>query len=286
MSKQIISCSRRTDIPAFYYDWLQQSLKNKSVSVPNVMFPENVNTYNLSPEEIRCIVLWSKDFKNVVMNPGYLDEYNLIFNYTINGYNKVLEPHVPEYIDSIKTVELMLKKYRPEQIRPRFDPIILSSMGECEPTMDKVGRARLIQFERMCKDLSSLGIDNITYSFIDLYGHVVKKLNKINFKHFQLNDELKIKFSERMVEIADKYSVKLYSCASPILETVDGVNKSHCIDGNLIERLFPQKDKVSKAKDPGQRKRAGCGCMKSVDIGGYLPCGHNCSYCYANNKSV
>ena len=29
--KQIISASRRTDIPAFYYEWLQNCLKNKSV---------------------------------------------------------------------------------------------------------------------------------------------------------------------------------------------------------------------------------------------------------------
>lgn len=280
MSKQIISCSRRTDIPAFYYDWLQEALKNKTIKVPNVMFPENVYTYDLSPENIRCIVLWSKDFTNVVKNPGYLDEYNLIFNYTINGYNKILEPNVPEYVSSIKTVENMLKKYRPQQIRPRFDPIILSTMGEHTPTIDKVGKARLIQFERMCKELNSLGIDNITYSFIDLYGHVVKKLNNIQFKHLELNDDLKIKFSERMVEIADKYNVKLYSCATPLLETVEGVNKSHCIDGNLIEELFPQKDKVSKAKDPGQKKRLGCGCMKSIDIGGYLPCKHSCVYCY------
>lgn len=280
MSKQIISCSRRTDIPAFYYELLQESLKNKSVNVQNVMFPEKTYTYDLSPENIRCIFLWSKDFSNVVKNPGYLDDYNLIFNYSINGYSKVLEPNVPEYIQSIKNLENMLKKYRPEQIRPRFDPIILSVTGENSPTIDKIGQARLIQFEKMCKDLNSLGIDNVTYSFIDLYGHVVKKLNNINFKHIELNDDLKIKFSEKMVEIADKYNINLYSCATPLLESVNGINKSHCIDGNLVESLFPNKDKVSKAKDPGQKKRIGCECTKSIDIGGYLPCKHQCVYCY------
>lgn len=280
MSKQIISCSRRTDIPAFYYNWLQDSLRNKIVKVPNVMFPENIYTYDLSPDNIRCIFLWSKNFDNVIKNPGYLDDYNLIFNYTINGYNRILEPNVPEYSQSIKTLEKMLKKYKAEQIRPRFDPIILSVKGEYNPTINKIGQARLIQFERMCKDLNSLGIDNITYSFIDLYGHVIKKLNNIQFKHMELSDDLKIRFSERIVEIADKYKIKLYSCATPILESVNGVNKSHCIDGDLVELLFPDADKVSKAKDPGQKKRIGCGCTKSIDIGGYLPCKHNCVYCY------
>ena len=38
--KTIISASRRTDIPAFYYDWLQECLKNKEVELSNPMYPE------------------------------------------------------------------------------------------------------------------------------------------------------------------------------------------------------------------------------------------------------
>lgn len=283
MSKRIISCSRRTDIPAFYYDWLQNTLKNKTIDIQNVMFPEKKYTYDLSPEEVRCIVLWSKNFKNVVDSPGILDNYNLIFNYTITGYSKALEPNVPEYTESIKTIELLLNKYKSEQIRPRFDPIILSTQGEVSPTKDKVGAARLIQFERMCKDLNLLGIDNITYSFLDLYPHVKQRLNNNNFSYLDLNDNLKILFSKRMVEIADKYNIQLYSCSESLLENVDGVKKGHCIDGYLIESLFPEKDKVSKAKDTGQRKA--CGCCKSIDIGGYLKCGHNCIYCYQKTNN-
>lgn len=282
MTKKIISCSRRTDIPAFYYDWLQNTLKNKTINVQNVLFPEKTYTYDLSPEEVKCIVLWSKNFKNVVNNPGILEDYNLIFNYTITGYSKFLEPNVPEYKDSIKTIESLLNRYKPEQIRPRFDPIILSVQGENNPTPNKIGMARLIQFEKTCKDLSSLGINNITYSFVDLYPHVTKRLKQHNFNYLNMDNNLKIMFSKRMVEIACKYNIQLYSCSEQLLEDVDGIQKSHCIDGYLIDSLFPCEKKVSKAKDRGQRKA--CGCCKSLDIGGYLPCNHNCIYCYQKTK--
>ena len=42
MVKQIISCSRRTDIPAFYYDWLQEVLKKGEIENRNVKFPDIV----------------------------------------------------------------------------------------------------------------------------------------------------------------------------------------------------------------------------------------------------
>jgi DNA repair photolyase len=42
--------------------------------------------------------------------------------------------------------------------------------------------------------------------------------------------------------------------------------------------------RISLRRDPGQRRRAGCGCRVSVDIGSYgrHPCRHGCLYCYAN----
>jgi len=90
---EIISCSRRTDIPAFYYDWLQECLKNKYAVVKN---PYNKSTYmvDLSCEKVHSICLWSKSFANVLKDPKYLSLYNLYFQFTITGYSKFLEPNV------------------------------------------------------------------------------------------------------------------------------------------------------------------------------------------------
>lgn len=62
--KQVISCSRRTDIPAFYYDTLQEWLKQGYVDCSNPYYPEKTYRVSLFPEDVSTIVLWSKDFCN------------------------------------------------------------------------------------------------------------------------------------------------------------------------------------------------------------------------------
>ncbi|HOL22987.1 MAG TPA: DUF1848 family protein, partial [bacterium] len=173
---EIISCSRRTDIPAFYYDWLQECLKNKYVIVKN---PYNKSTYmvDLSPERVHSICLWSKSFANVLKNPGYLSLYNLYFQFTITGYSKFLEPNVIDTNEALRQMEQLALKYSPKQINWRFDPIILSIKGEKEPTPDNFARARLKMFEALCRDISSFGVNRCTISFLCLYKKVEQRLN-------------------------------------------------------------------------------------------------------------
>ncbi|MCF8011999.1 MAG: DUF1848 domain-containing protein [Clostridiales bacterium] len=277
-TKSVISASRRTDLPAFYYDWLQEALKKKEIELSNPMYPGKKYKIDLTPENVHSIVLWSKDYTNIIKNEGILKDYNLYFQYTINNYNKLLEPHVPAYYKSIKTLEALLKKHAPEQFNIRFDPIIISTNGEINPTPDKPGKARLLAFEKLCRDLNTLGMNDckITTSYVALYNHVKKRLNKKGIKIIDLTTEQQKLFLSRMVEIATMYDLQLYSCACPVLEQVPGVNRGHCIDGELLEKLFGEK--VSKAKDKGQRKD--CNCIKSRDMGAYKPCGHLCTYCY------
>jgi len=64
----IISCFRRTDIPAFYYPWLQENLKRRFVLVQNP-YSEEVFQVGLSLEKIHSIVLWSKNFGHVIGDP-------------------------------------------------------------------------------------------------------------------------------------------------------------------------------------------------------------------------
>ncbi|WP_203227611.1 DUF1848 family protein [Calorimonas adulescens] len=96
---EIISCSRRTDIPAFYYDWLQECLKNKYVMVKN---PYNKSTYmvDLSPERVHSICLWSKSFANVLKNPGYLSLYNLFF--IMKSKMKILHRHGRNFGENVQ----------------------------------------------------------------------------------------------------------------------------------------------------------------------------------------
>jgi len=101
----------------------------------------------------------------------------------------------------------------------------------------------------------------------------------MQFTYFPPSQQKQIEFVSRLVEIADKYQVTIYTCSSPVIESVPGVKKGHCIDGAYLEELFGKR--ASRAKDSGQRKE--CGCTRSKDIGGYdnQSCRHGCVYCYA-----
>lgn len=277
----MISASRRTDIPKFYYDWLQQVLRQGKVELTNPRFKNKKYTVELEPDKVHTLVLWSKDFQNVLQRPGYLENYNLYFHYTMNNYTRALEPGVPSYVDTLQTLEGLLARYRPAQFNIRFDPLVISTAGEKYPTPERPHQARLAVFENLLRDLRTMGMNSgtrITTSYISLYGHVKKRLKAQAELDISLLQEQAIRnLVQTMAETAQRFGFQLYTCASELLEKVPSVEKGYCIDGQLLESLFG--GKVSKAKDQGQREA--CGCTKSSDIGSYqMKCGHHCVYCY------
>jgi hypothetical protein len=285
--KNVISASRRTDIPAFFYDWLQERLAEGRVMLKNPYYQNKSYSDDLRPESVHSIVLWSKDFRNLVRNPGYLKDYNLYFQYTINHYSKLLEPNVPEYKDTMLVLEELLKKYKPQQFNLRFDPVIISRKGEISPDSDNPEAARLNAFEQLCRDIRALGMEEcrVTTSYVSLYGHVRKALEDCGAELIHQKEEEQISFFDKMSEIAEKYGISLYSCASPLLMQVKYIKPGHCIDGELLEQLFG--GRTTRSKDTGQREE--CGCTRSKDIGNYasgadgMRCKHGCRYCYVRN---
>ena len=57
----IISASRRTDLPAYYSDWLYERLRQGEVLVRNPMNPRRVSRVSLRPEDVDGIVFWTKN---------------------------------------------------------------------------------------------------------------------------------------------------------------------------------------------------------------------------------
>lgn len=278
--KTVVSVSRRTDLPRYHYPWLQDALAAGFAVVANPRFPEKTYRVALDPDSVHSLVLWSKDFSNVIADPGRLADYNLYFHYTINNYSPRLEPDVPSYAAALRTLEGLLARCRPEQFTIRFDPVVISTGGEIDPTPDKPGRARLTAFERLCRDLAALGLagGRVATSYIALYPHVRRRLAADpGLGVVPLGDAAVRLFFQRLAEIAAGHGLALYACASPLLAGVPGLAPGRCIDGPLLETLFG--GRVTTARDGGQR--AACGCTRSVDIGGYdRVCGFGCVYCY------
>lgn len=59
IQSQIISCSRRTDIPAFLMSWVIDKIKQGYVDVINPFNRKQISRISLNPENVKCWVWWS-----------------------------------------------------------------------------------------------------------------------------------------------------------------------------------------------------------------------------------
>ncbi len=268
----ILSVSRRTDIPAFYSPWFFNRIKEGFVLVRNPFNTKQVSKIDLSPEVIDCIVFWTKNPKRMMRRLNELEKYNYYFQFTLNSYDKTLEKNVPEKKYLINTFIELSNKIGKNKVIWRYDPIILT---------DKFTKEYHYKwFEYLAKRLSPY-TDKCVISFLDLYKKTERNLKEINI--LPINQEDMLHIAEEFSKIASKYGLVIETCSEEVELSKFNINHGKCIDDKLISSIVGKK--LSIDKDPTQRET--CGCVKSIDIGAYNTCNHNCLYCYANfNKDM
>lgn len=269
--KNIISASRRTDIPAFYLDWFLDKLHQGYVLVKNPFNPIQIQNISLKKADIHCIVFWSKDFGNFLKKTSEFDDYNLFFIFTINDC-KLWEPNVINLDKRLIQLEELVAAYGPQYIEYRFDPIIY--WREDGELLNNLG-----SFKTIIQHINDLGIDNCVFSFANWYKKCIRRSEKFGLKYYDPPLKEKIKIITPMAEYCKSLGIKMYSCCNPDLIQVSNVFLAHCIDGTYLMKLFKEKCSISKTQT-----RQGCGCTKSRDIGDYKEqiCKHACIYCYAH----
>ena len=274
---RIISVSRRTDIPAWYGDWLMRRIRE---SFAGVVAPYGGKRYlvSLVPQDVDCFAFWSKDFTPFVPHLDMLDRlgYRFYFNYTLTAMPAVFESHVDKEA-ALKTLKYLSERYSPRHINWRFDPIILSSITGADFYLDA--------FERLAAPLAGR-VERCYFSFVTEYEKVKRNLLQLltdkGINIFQPHLEEKITLTDRLAAIAERYGIRMYTCCGDCL-LGDRIHKAHCIDGGIIEQLFFPHGFEYKEKPT----RKECGCTESIDIGTYDTCPHGCVYCYANaNKAT
>ena len=274
--KRIISVSRRTDIPAFYGDWFMRRVADGYAGVVNPFGGQRYRV-SLAPEDVACLVFWSKDFTPFVGHLETLDRlgYRFYFNYTVTALPAVFESHV-DRATALETLKHLSQRYCPAQINWRFDPIILSSISDeafyCQA------------FEQFARGLEGI-VERCYFSFVTRYGKVLRNFQQLErttgVQVIEPSEEAKIDLANRLAVIAAEHGITMHSCCNDSL-LGDRIGKAHCIDGALIERLFYPEGFAYK--DKGTRPE--CGCTESFDIGTYDTCPHGCIYCYANANKV
>ena len=79
----ILSASRRTDIPAFFPEWFIKRIRSGEVLVRNPVNFSRISRIPLSPENVDCIVFWTKDAEPIMSYLNELDAagYVILFSF-------------------------------------------------------------------------------------------------------------------------------------------------------------------------------------------------------------
>ncbi len=124
---QIISASRRTDVPKFHATWFMGRVREGRVAVRNPYSGQR-SEVSLRPEDVRAIVFWSKDYRPLERHLDELDRrgFRSVFQFTITGLPRIFEEHVPDVETSVATARRLAGRTSPAHVLWRFDPIVLS----------------------------------------------------------------------------------------------------------------------------------------------------------------
>lgn len=274
--KKIISVSRRTDIPAFYGDWFMNRIREGFAGHINP-FGGQKYVVSLKPDDVECLVFWSKNYLPFIDKLNILQEigYLFYFNYTITGLPKLFEYNLVDSRLAINSLIDLSKMFTPEHINWRYDPIVISDATDY--------RFHVENFANIAAKLAG-HVKRCYFSFAIHYGKVKRNCDALKVQHnvtiVDQENDYKISLANELAEIATKYGIILYTCSGDFLIN-DKILKAHCIDINIIKQLLHCN---SSYVEKSTRKE--CGCVESTDIGAYDTCPHGCVYCYANvNKN-
>ena len=204
------------------------------------------------------------------------------FSITTLGNTKY-EPGVMKWQDMIERVGKFIKQgLDPNMITLRVDPIV--------PGVTKIN-----EVDALIKRASELGIKNVRFSVMDYY-----KTTSIFMKNLGYNyEEYYVKrdggefytharpdvikgISEKILQIANKYGVKLSTCAEP--GVMPGITKQGCLSVQQINNILG-----THIEDKGlanSKQRPLCSCYGGkVDVLRYdQKCASSCMYCYAHHN--
>jgi hypothetical protein len=278
---EIISCSRRTDIPAFLMDWVIERMKLGYVDVVNPFNKKQISRVSLSAQDVKAWVWWSKNFQDWIQvyksKKQLFDAYKAhTFQFTINSPSELEKGIQISLEERFKQAKWLIKTFGIPSVNFRFDPIIFYKVKETNKLKNNLDK-----FEYIINYLSSLGVKELIFSFATIYKKVQLRMDFRGYIPIELSIDKKKRVLNRLLMFCNKKNIEMKACCQPDLLTVKGVSQAHCIDASKIEKIIGET--VKKVKDTGQRKN--CGCYKSKDIGGYtgiFRCKHNCAYCYAS----
>lgn len=262
----ILSIDFRTDIPAFYSEWLINRFNEGYVYFRNPAYPQTIHKIILDKQHIEGIMWCSKDYLPILHDlKNITDKFPSIFHYTITGYGKDIEPNVPNLEQSIYTFKELSQRYGKDKVIWRFDPIFYcKDFGEVET---------LKRFRNICKELHNY-TDRVVVNFVSPYEKVKRHLSKM----ITMQPLMKKILLLNMYGICNEYNFKLQTCGNGLqFKDLQGIEVTGCLDEYALNLIGIYPKPKTKATEWG------CLCYPNTCIGEYNTCLHKCKYCYASS---
>jgi len=266
---QVISASRRTDIPACYAPWFVNRLRAGHVFVQNP-YSRKMSRVSLAPGDVHAIVFWSKNYAPLLSRLDEIERTtkNLFFHFTITA-NRELELHAPDPQDAIRDYQFIARRYAAERIIWRYDPLCITDQLSFEIHEERFAR---------CAEQLQGHATRCIISFAHPYKKVLANFQKDSGHRFiDPPLEAKKEYAERLALRARACGIILFACCNDYLLSAS-IGKASCIDGRYLSGMFEASLDTRSALT-----RTECACTKSMDIGAYNTCVHGCLYCYAND---
>ncbi|MCF0245609.1 MAG: DUF1848 domain-containing protein [Ileibacterium sp.] len=256
----IVNASGRTDIPAFYFDWFMNRLKEGWFDCRNPFAPAKIS--RIYAEDIDAFMFCTK---NPIPMLPYLDQIDkpVLMDVTITGYHKELEPNVPDKGLILDAVRQLSEKLGKKYVSVRYDPIFISKRY----TVDYHLRA----FDKLCNLLDGY-VEEIVISFLDEYKNVLRNQDEIGYLPITQEDCKRL--AEGFLASANAHGIHVFTCHEGNLLEPYGISSGACFSQKKAYEMTGKALQKWKARD--------CGCVQMADIGVYNTCLHGCRYCYAN----
>lgn len=263
----IIQTGMRTDIPAFYPEWLANRIKEGYVLVRNPYNQNQVTKYRLSPDFVDLIAFCTKNPAPMFSHMDLLKPYGQYWFVTITPYGKDVEPNVPDKEKVMADFKKLSNMAGTDSVGWRYDPILIDRKHSTE--------WHIVEFERMAANLSGY-TKTCVISFIDIYKKVERNFPEA--RAVSKNDRMML--GKTFIEIAGDYGMTVRPCAEGEELAPYGADCSGCLTVKTFETALHAHLNVPKRKN--NQRNGQCACLLGVDIGAYDTCGHLCKYCYAN----
>ncbi len=261
----IISASRKTDIPSQYSKWFFERLHEGYTIIEDPEGSNDLYQLPLTPNEVDGIVFWTKNPSPMLDRLEELKGFAYYFQFTVTGYDKKIEPNIPDKDTVIiPTFKKLAKIIGPEKVIWRYDPIILSQDYNID--------YHIKQFSHLAESLEGY-TEKCIIGFLATYDHILRSLEDIGIQEPDLKQKRNI--AKALAEKASQHGIALETCKMEADFADLGIGYAHCVDDHLFEKI------LGKPLDMDDQ-RLEAGCVSSIDIGLCNTCKNGCRYCFAN----